>query len=139
MKLIVDTNIVFSSLLSNDNRYINLLYSSTHTFYTCNFLFVEIFKHSEKIKKSSKLGNDDLLNHLANILSKVHFINENNIPKDIFKIAYDLCKGIDEKDVPFLALAIFLDGYLLTKDTTLVKGLYSKGFKRIINFNIFDY
>jgi predicted nucleic acid-binding protein len=139
MKIIIDTNIVFSALLSADNRYINLLYSSSHAFYTCNFLFVEIFKHSEKIKKICALGDNDLLNHLSNILSKVHFISEDNIPKEIFQYAYDLCKDIDEKDAPFIALSIFLDGCLLTKDTKLIKGLNSKGFKNTINFNFFEF
>ncbi|MBI4680803.1 MAG: hypothetical protein HY753_06290 [Nitrospirae bacterium] len=43
MKIVIDSNILFSALLSHDNRFKTLLYLSDYTFYSCNFLFVEIF------------------------------------------------------------------------------------------------
>jgi predicted nucleic acid-binding protein len=42
--------------------------------------------------------------------------------------AYRLCKDIDEKDVPFIALAIQLGCELWTYDEPIREGLKQKGF-----------
>ena len=42
--------------------------------------------------------------------------------------AYRLCKDIDEKDVPFVALTIELDCSLWTYDQPIKEGLKNKGF-----------
>ncbi len=44
--------------------------------------------------------------------------------------AYRLCKDVDEKDVPFVALALELDCELWTADQPLKDGLITKGFNR---------
>jgi predicted nucleic acid-binding protein len=133
MKIVIDSNILFSTLLSSDNRFKTLLYLSDYTFYSCNLLFVEIFKYKDKIKSVSKLTEDEILMQLGIIVSKIHFINEDVIPKEIFKRAYELCKDIDEKDTPFIALSIFLDAFLLTGDKELIEGLQNKGFDKIMS------
>lgn len=133
MKLVIDSNILFSALLSSDNRFRTLLYLSKHTFYSCNFLFVEIFKHKDKIKTVSKLSDNEILTQLGNIVSKIHFINEDTIPREIFSKAYSLCKDTDENDTPFIALSIFLDACFLTGDKKLVKALKKKGFTNVLS------
>ena len=133
MKIVIDSNILFSALLSPDNRFKTLLYLSDYNFYSCNFLFVEIFKYKDKIKAVSKLSEDEILMQLGNLVSKIHFINEDVIPKEIFKRAYGLCKDIDEKDTPFIALSIFIDAFILTGDKKLIDGLKNKGFDNIMS------
>lgn len=133
MKIVIDSNILFSALLSPDNRFRSLLYLSKHTFYSCNFLFVEIFKHKDKIKAISKLSENEILSQLGNIASKIHFINEETIPREIFNRAHSLCEDTDENDTPFIALSIFLDAYLLTGDKELMRGLEKKGFDKFIS------
>ncbi|MBI4680804.1 MAG: hypothetical protein HY753_06295 [Nitrospirae bacterium] len=81
----------------------------------------------------SKLTDDEILMQLGNIVSKIHFINEDIIPKEIFRRAYELCKDIDEKDTPFIALSIFLDAHFLTGDKELIEGLKNKGFVNIMS------
>ena len=39
-----------------------------------------------------------------------------------------LCLGVDEKDTPFVALAIHLSAPLWTEDQELKEGLHAKGF-----------
>jgi predicted nucleic acid-binding protein len=106
---------------------------SKHTFYSCNFLFVEIFKHKDKIKSISKLSEDEILAQLGNIVSRIHFINEEVIPREIFNRAYSLCKDTDENDTPFIALSIFLDAFFLTGDKKIAKTLKKKGFTNILS------
>jgi putative PIN family toxin of toxin-antitoxin system len=131
MKIVIDTNILFSSLLSKDNVFINFIFSKQYKKYTCNYLFIEIFKHKEKFLKLSKLDEDKLLIQLKNIVSQINFISEEIIPTEIFNAAYKLCNDIDEKDTPFVALTIFLDAVLLTGDKKLTNNLRKKGFTSI--------
>ncbi|NJO02299.1 MAG: hypothetical protein HC880_11965 [Bacteroidia bacterium] len=79
MKIVVDTNILFSSLLGEASRLRDLLIESEHEFYAPNYLFVELFKYKDKIKQVGKLQEDDLLTYLQMILEKIHFIQINLI------------------------------------------------------------
>jgi hypothetical protein len=45
-----------------------------------------------------------------------------------------LCKEIDEKDVPFVALTIELDCELWTFDKPITKGLTALGFTKFFEF-----
>ena len=56
MIVVVDTNIIFSALLREDNRYANTIIKNEahHDFYGVYFTIVELFKHKERIKKYSK-------------------------------------------------------------------------------------
>ena len=103
-KIIIDTNILFSILLSKENKYKHILFNTDLEFYTCNFLFVEIFKHKNKIQNISNLTEDEILWQLKIILSKITFIKEELIPREIFNKAYILTKDIDEKGYPFRSI-----------------------------------
>ena len=135
MKLIIDTNILFSALLSADNDFAKLFFIEGLDFSACNFLFIEIFKHKEKLKSISDLSENEILRQMSTILSKITFINENYIPKHIFQKAYLLCKDIDENDTPFIALTMFLKATLLTGDKKLQKHLQEQGFDNIISLS----
>ena len=45
-----------------------------------------------------------------------------------------MCKDIDEKDTPFLALSLELKLPLITRDKKLYNGLLEKGIKDVILF-----
>lgn len=131
MKVIVDTNIVFSALLSGDNTFRNeLIFNEEAEFHTCRFLIVEIFKNKEKIVKSSKLKEEELLEAFHEILKTIEFYSEGLIDEKNWKEAYELCKDIDLKDIAFVALALEIDGLLWSGDEILKDNLRNKGFKR---------
>ena len=48
--------------------------------------------------------------------------------EESLKKVFDLCRDIDEKNIPFVAVTIELDGLLWTGDKKLRNGLESKGF-----------
>jgi predicted nucleic acid-binding protein len=48
------------------------------------------------------------------------------------KQAYNLCRGLDEKDTIYIALAIELNGLLWTGDKKLINGLDKKDFNQTI-------
>jgi len=57
MKIIVDTNIVFSAILNSNSRIGKILLSSKghFQFFTCNYLRTEILKHRNQLLKLTKL------------------------------------------------------------------------------------
>jgi predicted nucleic acid-binding protein len=127
-KIIVDTNILFSSLRAKNSKLRILLEREDLHFYTPNFLMVEIFKHKERILQKSKATEDEVYEILYKTLHQITFINEETISLGNFIEAYKLCGDIDEKDTPFVALTLELEGELWTKDDVLKRGLIKKGF-----------
>ncbi len=106
MKIVVDSNIFFSALLSAENKSKTVFFNPQYECHTCNFLFVEIFKHRPRIEQFSKLAEEEILTSLQSLLSHISFVNEQLIPSPVVQTAYELCKDIDEKDTPFLALSL---------------------------------
>ena len=62
MKIIVDTNIIFSTLLNSNGTVGNLLFNSDRhfEFFSCSYMRYEIQKHWVKLKKISKLTDKQL-------------------------------------------------------------------------------
>lgn len=89
---------------------------------------VEIFKHKERILQKSKANEDEVYEILYKMLHKITFINEETISLGNFIEAYKLCAKLDEKDTPFVALTLEIEGELWTKDDVLKRGLIKKGF-----------
>ncbi len=126
-KVVLDTNILFSSFLKSGKKFRDIIFSNDYEFYSCNFTIVEIFKYKEKIIKYSRLQDDELLKEIHNILKNINFISDKLISEqNIFK-ADQLCKDIDKKDYSFIALAFELDSLLWTGDKELKIGLKNKG------------
>jgi predicted nucleic acid-binding protein len=128
--IVVDSNIVFSSLLTADSTFLSILLDDKNKFISPYFLFVELFKHKEKIIKHSKLSQDSILEILDSLLSNIQFIPVNSISLFSRERAYRLCKDIDMKDAVFVALTIEYEGLLWTGDKVLSNGLIKKGFDR---------
>ena len=127
-KVVIDTNILFSSLRAKNSRLRQILEREDCRFYTPNFLMVEIFKHKERILQKSKATEDEVYEILYKTLHKINFVNEETISLGNFIEAYRLCGDIDENDTPFVALALEIEGELWTNDEILKRGLIKKGF-----------
>jgi len=134
-KIIVDTNIVFSALRAGHPLIRQKLANENYIFYAPKFLFVEIFKHKERILKNSARSEEDTLEYLSLILHDIHFINENIISTHDYVAAYLACKEVDENDVPFVAMAFALDAKIWTRDEKIKMSLLNKGFDIFINEN----
>lgn len=132
MKVVVDANILFSAFLSGNSKYRDLLFDEIYQFYSPNFVFLEIFKHKEKILKCTKESEQEVYSFLGKVLKQIHFVREEIVTIENYTKAYSLCKEIDEDDTPFVALALEINGYLLTGDDKLKKGLKMKGFDRFL-------
>ena len=74
------------------------------------------------------MKEDDLLAALHVLVSRLEFVNEANTALGLWVEAYRLCKDVDEKDTPYVALTLHLDGRLWTEDAQLKQALCAKGF-----------
>ncbi len=133
MKIFVDKNIIFSALLSHETPLRKIFFNKDYNFYAPNFVVVEIFRHKERILKYAKSDESDVYEYLNSILKKINFVNEEIISMENRLEALRLCADIDQKDIPFVALALELGALLWTGDLKLKKGLMSKGFKTIFS------
>ena len=127
-KIIIDSNLIFSALRTKNNHIREKIDREDLQFYAPNFLIVEIFKYKNTIIEKSKESEDDVYELLSIILSKIKFVNEDAISLGNVIQAFRLCSDIDEKDTPFVALTLELDGKLWTRDKPLKEGLMRKGF-----------
>ena len=133
MIVVVDSNIVFSALLSKNSFLLEILLKEEHHFVAPNFLFTEIFKYKEKILKHSKLSETELLELLNNLLSSIQFIHYDFISPESLKKAESLCYDVDMKDMVFVALTIELNARLWTGDKKLKEGLTAKGYNQFFS------
>lgn len=126
--VVIDTNLVFSSLIPKASKIRDILFESNITFYSPNILIVEIFKHKIKLLKCSKLTESEFDIYFNGIIERINFIPTDFIGTASRQKAYDLCIDVDIKDTPFVALAIELSIPLWTGDKKLKDGLKRKGF-----------
>lgn len=135
MKIVVDTNILISTLIKSNGRIGTLLLKELEGIepLSCYYLYVEIFDKKEKIKKHSKLEEADLLELLYMVIKRVTFINEDQISKGAWKKAKELTQGIDVKDISFVALTLEMNAKLWTGDKKLYEGLRKKEFHDVLS------
>ncbi len=135
MKIILDTNIIFSALLNSNGTIGDIIFESENAFkfYSCDYMRYEIEKHWEKLKKISKLSEKDLQESLFRLFTKIHFIDENLIPQKIWVRAEKITSDIDIDDVDFIALTDYLKGVLWTGDKILYNGLIKKEYNKVIS------
>ena len=74
MKIVVDTNIIFSALLNSNSAIGDLLFNSgdTFEFYSCTYMRFEIQKHWERLRKISKLPEEQLQISFTQVLQSLN-------------------------------------------------------------------
>jgi len=134
-KIIVDTNIIFSTLLNSNGTIGDLIFNSNgfFEFYSCDYMRFEIRKHWDKLIKISKLTNEEMHDAYEKTLTKINFINEAIILPATWIKAEQTVQEIDIDDVDFVALTNHLKGCLWTGDKELYNGLKEKKFRCVYN------
>ena len=137
MNIVIDTNILISSLYKPSGITYELMskLSETHQLFISDISITEIFKHQERILKSTKIAAVDFEKLKSKILQKTETIALSLIPFSISEYSFKLVKGIDENDFAFFATSIFVNGFLWTSDKPLYNGLKEKDFDNVLNSN----
>jgi predicted nucleic acid-binding protein len=133
VKIVVDTNIVFSAILNSTGRIGQILITSKSNFqfYSCVFLKTELIRHQDKLLKLTKLSIREL-EELQDLITKnITFIHESLLPEKTIIAAEKLLIDVDLNDSVFVALTKNLKAKLWTGDKELIKGLKSKKFKDV--------
>jgi predicted nucleic acid-binding protein len=135
LKVVVDTNIVFSALLNIDSRIARvLLYDEMELqFFSCDFLKFEIAKHKQKILKLTNYSESQFSEIEFLVTKNIHFQNHNLINPKMLAKAEDMLRTVDIDDAPFLALAQSLKAKLWTGDKKLSNGLIKQGYSNCIS------
>lgn len=127
--VVVDTNILFSALLSPSTRFAEtILTTDEYIFMICESVVVELFEHKERIAQISRLPADELVTTYHDLLRHVTLYKETWITSANWRKAFQLCQDVDEDDTPQVALTLELSGLLWTGDRKLKSGLQDKGF-----------
>lgn len=131
---IVDTNIVFSTILNPNSSVGEILLNSRDciTFYAPAFLRLELNKHRKKLIRLTGLSDEQLEELKLIALSRIQVINEELIPFRIWRESARILREIDSDDAPFLASSKYLNEYLWTGDKVLHEGLISMGYNKVV-------
>ncbi len=126
--IVIDANIIISALISDSRQIRRILAGKDLQFVSPKFVIVELFKHASKIQKATKLLKDEVLELLSSIVNRIKFYEEDLISVGNWTEAFRLCRDVDEKDTPYIALVLELDAEIWTNDKELESGLKRKGF-----------
>jgi len=105
--LVADTNILVSALIKDHSINAKLIKSGYFTVYFPEYGLKEIDRYQDYIKAKRKRSSEHLSLEYARefIFKSVHVV-----PLDLYRekmrSAFEIMKDIDEKDAPFLALAM---------------------------------
>jgi len=128
MIIIIDTNIVFSSILNTSSKISQILFdgSKYFNFYSPSYIRTELFEHKDKIKRIGKLTENEFFHLYELVFKNIQVIDYNIIPLETFQTAKILCSDIDIDDTIFVAMSLFFNSPLWTGDLKLMKGLARK-------------
>ncbi len=137
MKIVVDSNIVFSAILNTKSQIGQLLIDGSNhfDFYSIGLLKEEIYNHKGKILQLSSFSEGHYTEVYHLILSNILFVDDILLSNDDLLFAVELVADFDENDALFMALTNYLGAKLWTGDKKLIKGLTLKNFKNTITTN----
>ena len=137
MKIVVDSNIVFSAILNTQSQIGQLIIDGSNffEFYSIGLLKEEIFNHKRKIIQLTRFSEEHFNEVYHLILSKISFVDDILLNNNDLISALELVSDIDENDTLFVALSNFLDAKLWTGDRKLTLGLSRKNYKNTITTN----
>jgi len=134
MRIVVDTNIVFSALLDTNSKIARVIFQpkTRLNFYSTNQLLEELEEHKQKILTLSGYTEQELDRIITLISRKIRFINITLIPLETFQKAENLTQDIDPDDTEFVALTEHAKAKLWSGDKKLIQGLLRKGWNKVI-------
>jgi predicted nucleic acid-binding protein len=127
MRIIVDTNMIFSTLITPNSVRDGIFFDKTIEIFTAQKLWEELLteEHQAKMRKCLKRHQADFEMLQEYIQSRI--ITVVDINPVYMQLAYEKCKDVDITDVDFVALSLQLGHKLWTGDKKLKKGLLAKG------------
>ncbi|MBN7811274.1 hypothetical protein J0A68_09915 [Algoriphagus sp. H41] len=134
MRIVVDSNIVFSAILNTNGKISRILLhpKSRLNLYSTRHLLEEIYEHFEKLKSISGYSEKELSRIISLVTGRIRFIDPRLIPLPVFLNAENLTRDIDIDDTEFVALTDHAKAKLWSGDKKLIMGLRKKNWKKAI-------
>jgi len=130
MKIVIDSNIIFSALISGKEVYIDIFKMNDVS--TPDIVFSELNKYEGRLIKKTKLKKNEFRTFVQMLFEEITVIPKFAISPENWQRAYKICYDIDEKDTPFVALSLEFKVPLCTNDKTLYEKLKEKGFNNFV-------
>lgn len=134
-RFVTDVNVIFSVLISGKESYLRMF--TDFEMLLPDFALSEIQEHQGLILNRTKVKPEVFRELTLKIFSYITIIPNLLISNRSYLTAYQLCKGIDEDDTPYLAACIELDLPFISKDDILVDGLRANGYTNILKLSEF--
>lgn len=109
MKIILDINIIISALIKENSIIRALLNLPFFEFYLPAYALTELKKHEKLILRKSGLEKQELKSLIRMLLTRVKIVGESTF-SSYYKFADEIIGKIDNKDIPYIALATENDG-----------------------------
>ena len=125
MKIVADTNIIISAIISDKGKIGEILLNKPKSleFLSPDFLLQELDNHKEKVKSLTGFSEQEYL-YVKFLLNRdIEFIGQNAIKPIHWEKSLEMLKNIDEKETEFLALCMEHNCFLWTGDKKLINGL----------------
>ena len=116
MNLVVDSNIIFSALISPKGKTAELIFLSDLTLFSTETLEKELIEHKTEIMKKAKLIESDFDPLYVILKSKINFIEGEELDPFI-ELAKEICP--DKGDVVVFAVALLKNIPLWSNDKLL--------------------
>jgi predicted nucleic acid-binding protein len=135
VKVVVDANIVVSTMLKTNGVVAELLLSAKPRpeFFVPEFVRTELSMHRSKMAKLTGASLDDLAVLEEVVLSGINTVSAERIDGVHWESATSLVADIDPKDDHYVALALHLKCPLWTGDKKLIAGLRGKAGIRVLD------
>ena len=104
MKLVLDSNIIFSALISGNEKYLDIV--RMNNVYMPDIVLHELNKYEARIVEKAKIKHSDFRLFVRLLFEKVSVIPKFAISTKNWRKADELCRDVDEKDTPFVALSL---------------------------------
>ncbi len=104
MRLVIDTNVLISGLIRKSLTR-KILLNPKFNFYLPEFLLEEVSKYLPEIAQKSELTIEEVKNLINLFLENLYIVPYKEY-KDKIKRATEIMGSIDEKDIPFIAVAL---------------------------------
>ncbi len=132
MKIVIDSNIIFSALISGKEIYVDIF--RINDVFIPDIVLLELKKYETRLIKKTRLKQNEFRMFVQTLFEEITIIPKFAISPENWQKAYEICNKIDEKDTPFVALSFELKIPLCSNDKILCKGLKRKGFDNFVTF-----
>ncbi len=123
MYLVVDANVVFSSLISFSGETRRLVFSDDVQLFSPPLLLEEINEHKEEIRSKSGYSSNELEIAASLLMTRIKIAQFHEFEREIKK-ATEACP--DQNDVEYFALALSLGCAVWSNDAKLKKQIKVK-------------